>query len=322
MNIFKKTILVASLISASLSAPVMASDTISILISNRSNEFFSVLEKSAVERAEELGYKVRVYDAGNNASKQPNQVEDAIASGSKAIVINPLNEDATSFVLNEAVRRGIQVVTVDTTVVDVELLSAIATDNQDGGKFAGEWIVKKSNIQANELAGIIHMKGLDGHSAHIARYKGFNDFLKSEEAGPEWNRLTSSRDTYIELSGSFSQDGAQSSLESRLSALDSKGKYIIYCENDVMAIGVVNAIENDTRFNLNNFTIIGFDGSSEGKKLIDDGKMAVTVVQDFEYIGAESINVLNSFIKDNKSPKTTTNAIEVVMYPANQSPRL
>lgn len=321
MNIIKSTIITVGAMLAVTGSNVMANDTISVLISNRSNEFFSVLEKSAVNRGEELGYNVRVYDGGNNASRQPSQVEDAIASGSKAIIINPLNEDATSFVLNEAVNRGIQVVTVDTTVQDVDLLSEIATDNEDGGKFAAQWLVKKSGVDPSQLGGIIHMKGLDGHTAHISRYKGFHDYLKSDSVDKAWNTLTQSGDTYIELTGSFSQDGAQSALESRLSALDPEATYAIYCENDVMAIGVINAIKNDPRFDLSNFKIIGFDGSSEGKNLVDEGKMDVTVVQDFEYIGSEAINVIHNYLQNQAMPESVTNAVEVVMYPTDQSPR-
>ncbi|UJF18490.1 sugar ABC transporter substrate-binding protein [Vibrio sp. SS-MA-C1-2] len=310
-----------SLLAMATSFNAFSQETISLMISNRSNEFFGVLEQSAVDKAEELGYEIRVYDAANNASRQPNQVEDAIASGTDAIIINPLNLDASTYVLNEAISRNIPVITVDTTVDGVDLLNEIATDNEDGGKFAAEWLVNNSELNPSELGGIIHMKGLDGHTAHISRYKGFNDYLKSESVSKNWNQLANNSDKYIELTGSFSQDEAQTALEAKLSALDTTKKYVVYNENDVMAIGSIAAIENDTRFDLKNFTIIGFDGSSEGKSLVDEGKMAVTVVQDFNFIGSESVRVVDSFLKTGKSPSDTLTAVEVKMYPEDQSPR-
>ena len=199
---------------------------VALLMSNKSNEFFSVLEKSFVKEAEKLGYKVDVYDAANDATKQPSQVEDAIVKGSSAIVINPLNKDATEGVLNDAVSRDIPIITVDTTVEGVELLADIATDNEDGGKFAAEWVVKKSNLKPDEIAGIIHMKGIDGHTAHITRYKGFKDYLLSDEVGEKWNELANDDSKYIELTGNFAQDVAQNALEAKLSALNPKGKYL------------------------------------------------------------------------------------------------
>lgn len=295
-------------------------DVIALMISNRSNEFFGVLEDAFVEEAESLGYKVEIYDAGNDATTQPAQVEDAIAKGVKAIVINPLNKDATKTVLNDAVDKGIPVITVDTSVEGVELLAEVATDNEDGGKFAAEWLVSNSGINPEDLAGLVHMKGIDGHTAHISRYKGFNDYLNSDSVSEAWNTLANS-DNYIELTGNFAQDEAQSAFESKLSALDTDGKYVVYAENDVMAIGVIGAIENDSRFDINNFTIIGFDGSQDGKDLVDAGKMAVTVVQDFEFIGQKAAMIADDYLKNDVKPDSVTVAVEVVMYPTEQNPR-
>jgi ribose transport system substrate-binding protein len=297
------------------------SPKIALLMSNRSNEFFSVLENSAIEKANELGYKVEVYDASNDATKQPGQIEDAIAKGVDAIIINPLNEDATKSVLNDATDRNIPIITVDTTVKGVDLLAEIATDNEDGGKFAAEWITKLSGIKANDISGIIHMRGIDGHTAHITRYKGFKDYLLSQEAGSEWNVIANDNNHYIELTGNFAQDNAQNALEAKLSALEPNGKYIIYAENDVMAIGCIGAIENDSRFNIDNFSIIGFDGSNEGKNLVDQGKMVITVVQDFKFIGKESVVVADNFLKNDQKPEKSVIPIEVVMYPEDQNPR-
>lgn len=315
-----KKLLLLSLICGSV-AFGSTTKKVALMMSNRSNEFFSILENSFVKEANTLGYQVDVYDAANDATNQPNQVEDAIVKGSAAIIMNPLNKDATEGVLNDAVSMDIPVITVDTTVEGVDLLAQIATDNEDGGKFAAQWVVEKSNLKPSDLAGLIHMRGIDGHTAHISRYKGFKDYLASPEAGKEWNDLEKS-DKYIELTGDFAQDVAQNVFEAKLSALDSNGKYIVYCENDVMAIGVIGAIMNDNRFNLKNFTIIGFDGSVEGKKLVDEGKMAITVVQDFKLIGKKAAIVMNNYLKDGKSPESAQMPIEVIMYPASENPRL
>lgn len=315
-----KKLLLLSLICGSV-AFGSTTKKVALMMSNRSNEFFSILETSFIKEANTRGYEVDVYDAANDATNQPSQVEDAIVKQSAAIVMNPLNKDATEGVLNDAVSMDIPVITVDTTVEGVDLLAEIATDNEDGGKFAAEWVVKKSNLKPEDLAGIIHMRGIDGHTAHISRYKGFNDYMHSAEAGKGWNTLASS-DKYIELTGNFAQDVAQNVFESKLSALNPQGKYVVYCENDVMAIGVIGAIMNDNRFNIKNFTVIGFDGSVEGKKLVDEGQMAITVVQDFNLIGKKAAIVMDEYLKNETSPASPKMPIEVIMYPANQNPRV
>lgn len=294
---------------------------VALMMSNRSNEFFNILETSFVEEAKKLGYDVDVYDASNDATKQYNQVEDAIVKQSSAIIMNPLNNVVTESVLNDAVKMNIPVITVDTSVEGVDLLAEIATDNQDGGRFAAEWLTNKSGLIPKEVSGIVHMRGIDGHTAHINRYKGFKDYMKSTAVDKEWNKIVNS-DNYIELTGNFAQNVAQNVFEAKLSALDPNGIYAVYCENDTMAAGVVGAIENDNRFKLENFIIIGFDGSKEGKKLVDDNKITVTVVQDFNYIGKKAALIMDDYLKVEKSPEVSFVPIEVVMYPKNQNPRV
>ena len=301
-----------------LAGSAYAASNMALLMSNRSNEFFLVLEGAFVAKAKELGHATDVYDAANDATKQPGQVEDAIVKKSGAIVINPLNKDASADVLNDAVKAGIPVLAVDTTVDGVDFLAQIATDNEDGGKFAAEWIVKKSGLEAKDIEGIIHMKGIDGHSAHIDRYKGFHEFLLKDAS---WSAVVKDANRYIELTGNFAQDEAQNALEAKLSALKPGKKYIIYNENDVMAVGSIGAITNDSRFNIKDFVVIGFDGSSEGKKLVDEGKMAITVVQDFAFIGSHAAELAALYLKDKSKPKSSKIPIEVIMYPEAQNPR-
>lgn len=295
-------------------------NTIALLMSNRSNEFFLVLENNFKEKAKELGYKVIVYDAENDASKQPSQVEDAITKGVKAIVINPLNKDATKTVLNDAVKRNIPIVTVDTTVEGVELLADVSTDNYDGGKFAAEWLTKKSGFTPETLAGIVHMKGIDGHTAHIGRYGGFNDYLKSAEAGEAWNEFTLSN-KYKEVTGNFAQDVARNAMDDIISSLDKNGTYVVYAENDVMAIGVYESIKNTSGYDIKNFKIIGFDGSAKGKQLVDEGNLAVTVVQDFAFIGQKAALVIDDYLTKQIKPASPTIAVEVQMYKDEENPR-
>ncbi len=296
-------------------------EKIALIISNRSNGFFKVLENSFLKTAKKLGYKVDVYDSFNDAAKQPNQVKDAIDKKVKAIILNPLNVDASTQAVNEAIAKGIPVLTIDSTIKGAELLAEIATDNRDGGQVAAEWLVKKSGIIPEKITGVIHVKGIDGHTAHIARYAGFNNYLKSNAVGIEWNVLAEDSKRYHELTGNFTQVTARSALENKLGDLNSKGKYIVYCENDVMAAGVIQAIENDKRFNLKNFTIIGFDGSPEGKKFVDKGKMAVTVVQDFIFMGKKTVLILDDYLKKGIKPSNPVIAIPVQMYPQDQEPR-
>ena len=293
---------------------------IALMISNRANKFFGVLENSFLDTAKELGYDVEVFDAFNDATKQPLQIKDAIAKNIKAIVLNPLNADIPTSAVNEAIEKGIPVMTIDSAIKGAKLLAEIATDNINGGQTAAEWLVTKSEIAADKLSGIIHIKGIEGHTSHIDRYNGFNNFLKSTAAGKEWNDLAIDSKRYIELSGDFTIDITRAALESKLTDLDINGKYVIYCENDLIAIGAIQALENNNDFNLQNFTVIGFDGSPDGIKLVDNGKMAITIVQDFVFLGKKAVLILDDYFKNKIKPKNPIIAVPVQMYQSKQKP--
>ncbi len=291
---------------------------VALLMSNSSNEFFSVLEDAFVEQIETDGHTVEVFDAANDSTKQTSQVEDAIAKGVKAIVINPLSASDTTAVLNDAIDAGIIVISVDATVDGVDFYAQIATDNYDGGVFVSEWCDDRFP-DGNGVENIVHLRGVAGHSASIGRGDGFVDGLTEM---PAWDSLRETKTTEI---ANFDQTQGQDKMEgilatNKIVAGDDK-KTIIYAENDVMALGAINAIEANSKYSLLDFVIVGFDGSADAKSAIDSGKMAATVVQDFEFMGTYAAEILHDKWENNVDPTENNVSIDVYMYPSSQDPR-
>lgn len=286
---------------------------ISLLMSDKKDE--TILEKSFKTEAEKLGYKVNVYNAESVSIKQPSQIEAAIINATSAIVINPLDNYTTGKSLNLAISRKIPVITLSSSVNDVDVLAHITSDNKLGASHAAEWLVKKSPVTPKDLEAIIHLKGVKDDSVHLERYHGFKDYLLSKTAGPAWNKIPKTKGKYIELDGDFSEIKAKKLLTQQLKTLNPKAKYVIYSENDPMAIGCIEAIESNKNFNLKNFTIIGFDGSLEGKQMVDQKKMALTVAQDFEKMANEAATIMSNYLNDGVKPKNTVSVIKTTLYP-------
>ncbi|MBO1002016.1 sugar ABC transporter substrate-binding protein [Pseudogracilibacillus auburnensis] len=264
--------------------------TIALLMADLGNPFFHVLSDAVEEQGKELGYEVLVYDGQNDASKQPSQVEDALQQGVDAIIINPADESSTANALKDAIAQDIPVVTVDREV-DIEgILSYLVTDNTKGGELVGKWLEEKMP----EGGKVIHMEGIIGTAPQRERGGGFLSVID-----PAQN--SDSKFTILDTAvGEFSMAPAEAAMSDMLSKHDDID--VVFAQNDTMAVGVVRAIETAGRED-DGILVLGFDGAKEAYDLIDEGKMAATAVQDFEFIGAEAVNYVDAYLKDGTKPE-------------------
>lgn len=263
---------------------------LALLMADLGNPFFHVLRDAVKEQAESLGYEVIVYDGQNDASKQPSQVEDALQKGVSAIVINPGDEDSTANALKEAIAQGIPVVTVDRKVNIDGILSYLVTDNTKGGELTGEWLANKLPEGGN----VVHIEGVMGTAPQRERGGGFLSVIDpAQNSDSKFTIL----DTVV---GDFSMAPAEAAMSDLLAKHDDIDA--VFAQNDTMAVGVVRAIETAGR-DKDGIIVIGFDGAQEAYDLIEEGKMSVTAVQDFTFIGKEAVNYVDAFLKDGTKPE-------------------
>lgn len=263
---------------------------IALLMADLGNPFFHVLKDSVESRGKELGYEVLVYDGQNDASKQPSQIEDAIQKGVDAIVINPADESSTANALKEAIAQKIPVVTVDRSVKVDGILSYLVTDNTKGGQLCGNWLEKKMPEGGN----VVVMEGIIGTAPQRERGGGFRSVVDPAKNSKSKFKVI---DTAV---GNFSMAPAEAAMSDLLSK--HKDIDVVFAENDTMAVGVVRAIETANR-QKDGIVVIGFDGAKEAYDLIKEGKMSVTAVQDFKFIGSEAVNYIDGFLKNGTKPK-------------------
>src|SRR5699024_2448271 len=81
---------------ALLSSPALA-ENIGVSMAAFDDNFLTVLRNGMGDHAKELGnVTLQVEDAQNDVGKQQNQVDNFIASGVDAIIVNPVDTDATA----------------------------------------------------------------------------------------------------------------------------------------------------------------------------------------------------------------------------------
>ena len=220
----------------------------------------------------ENGYNL-IFD--NAQQKQENQIKairEFIDQGVDYIVLDPIVETGWTSSLREAKEAGIPVIIADREVRldDEDLYTAwIGSDFRLEGDRACTWLKEYLAAQGLEdPPGILHIQGTEGSSAQIGRSQALFDAAK--ENG--WNILQS-------ISGDFVQAKGK---EVALEALERYGDevQVIYCENDNMAYGVIEALsEVGKKAGMDlpggEILILSFDSATGGLEDTLNGQIAV-----------------------------------------------
>ncbi|WP_430875280.1 ribose ABC transporter substrate-binding protein RbsB [Gilliamella sp. G0441] len=267
-------------LSFTLACQTLAKENMVLVVSTLNNPFFVTLKDGAVKKANELGYDLVVLDSQNNPAKELANVEDTIVKNAKVILINPTDSEAVGNAVLAANKAGIPVITLDRASIKGKVISHIASDNIAGGKMAGDFIFEKLGATAK----VIQLQGIVGTSASRERGEGF---IKSQQQN-NFTLLTAQP-------ADFDRAKGMNVMQNLLSAYPSVEA--VFAENDEMALGAVRAIKTAGREDI---LVVGFDGTDDGIKSVEKGKLAATVAQQPEKIGAIGIEVADKVLKGEK----------------------
>lgn len=136
-------------------ASVLAKDKITIGWVTFSLEvaYFQNSVAGARAEAEAQGVDLVVLDPRADVQRQVTQVEDLIARGVDAIVIDAIESSALIGAVDEATQRGIKVLAVDTYIDHPELVTTVSVPNlaatREFSQFIAGWIMSKYDGKAN-----------------------------------------------------------------------------------------------------------------------------------------------------------------------------
>jgi simple sugar transport system substrate-binding protein len=214
------------------------------------------------------GYKLIFDDAQQKQENQITAIRNFILQEVDYIVLAPITESGWDTVLQEAKDAKIPVIIVDRmiTVSDDSLFACwVGSNFRKEGDKAVEWMEKK--FAGADKLNIVHLQGTIGSSAQIGRTEGLAAGIAKNRG---WKLAA-------QQTGEFTQAKGQEVMESILrqqSAID-----VVYCENDNMAFGAIDAIEAAGKKTgiKGNITVISFDATRAGLQLTLDGKINYNV---------------------------------------------
>lgn len=87
---------------------VVGNGAIGLAVSTLNNPFFVSLAEGAQAEAEEKGAELITVDAGDDAAKQTNDVEDLISRNVSVLIVNPVDSDAVAPAVKDAISERYQ----------------------------------------------------------------------------------------------------------------------------------------------------------------------------------------------------------------------
>ncbi len=169
-----------------------------------------------------------VFNAGNDVSKQSQQISNLIAERVDAILLDAASPTGLNGILRQATSRGITVIAFDNLVTEPSVLK-VNISQFDLGKTLAEWLAKKLGGQGN----VIMVTGVAGTQVDEDRNKGA-DSVWQQNPGIKvinrftgmWDSATAERNTAAVLPSLAKVDGiwCQGGTDGVLKAFISAGR--------------------------------------------------------------------------------------------------
>ena len=251
--------------------------TFGYLICNERTAFMLDLIQGTQDKCDELGIKLIVNDSDMDPAKQISQAESMISQQVDAIIVTAADAEACVPIIEKCNAANIPVVGVCNTF---------------SGDLQPDGFVGSNDNQSAELAVSALCEALGGEGK-IGMISGVAGQSSEVIRGEATKRLLAEKYPNVELevedTGSWTRDGAMTLTENWIQKYGEEGLDAIFCQNDEMAIGTCNALENAGL--TGKILVSGIDLIPESKEYLESGKMYADVFQDGYGQGFKAVEV-------------------------------
>jgi ribose transport system substrate-binding protein len=266
---------------------------VALVLKTLNNPFFIDMERGAREAATRLDVELVVQAAERevDVDKQMQIIENLIQTGVDALCITPSGSKEVVPAIAKANAARIPVVIVDTRVDEkaaaeagIKLDGFVGSDNYEGGKVAGEYLLKVTGGKAH--VGLL--EGIPGHETGDSRLKGFHDAVK----GSPGVKVVASQTANWERDQGFTVFQNMLQAHPDIDAL--------FACSDMMALGAVEAIAAAGK--TGKIKVIGFDAVDDARKAIQAGTILASVAQFPSEMGRLAVEDATKLVRGGERP--------------------
>lgn len=261
LKTFVRSVLSAAVLAAAVPMAASAADLMAIITPSHDNPFFKAEAEGAAAKARELGFEPLVLVHDDDANKQSQLFDTAIARGAKAIVLDNAGAAATTAAVQKAKDAGIPSFLIDREINETGIaVSQIVSNNYQGAQLGAEEFVRLMG----EAGPYAELLGREADTNAGIRSGGYHDVI---DQYPDMEMVA-------QQSANWSQTEAFERMQTILQANpEIKG---VISGNDTMAMGAWAALEQAGRTDV---IVVGFDGSNDVRDSIKAGGIKATVLQ-------------------------------------------
>lgn len=268
------------------------------------NPFFGQEALAAEQRAVALGYRTLKFSHGDDAFKQSQLIDTAIARGAAAIILDNAGADASVAAVLRAKAAGVPVFLIDREISSRGAAAVQIVSNNYQGAALGAQAFAEALREKGPYAELV---GKESDTNAAIRSRGFHDVL---DQYPDLKMVS-------RQSANWDQAQAFAVMQSILQAHpDLKG---VIAGNDTMALGAVAALESAGRRDV---VVVGFDGSNDARDAIAAGKMRATVLQPAHRQAQYAVELADRFLKTGKTGEREKLLMNCFLVDRSNAPRL
>ncbi len=278
----KKTLIIAGF--AALMGTSAMADGIGVSMAKFDDNFLTVLRNGMEAKSAELGVSLQIEDAQDDVAKQLDQINNFIASGVSAIIVNPVDTSATQAMSDAAAAANIPLVYVNRQPVNVDTLpdnqAFVASNEVDSGTLETIEVCAQLKAAGKDNANVYVMMGQLSNQAAVQRTADIHDVMAAGKCAVTLNIID-------EQTANWSREEAQNLMTNWLStgaAFDG-----VIANNDEMAIGAIQAIKA-AGIDMATVVVGGVDATQDALAAMQAGDLDVTVFQDAAGQGAGALD--------------------------------
>ena len=315
-----RTILLASAIAviagcapASNSGSNSSGITLAVIPKGTSHVFWQSVHagarRAAKEEAVEIVWRGPLREDDRDA--QISEVENAVGRRVSGIALAPLDEAALVAPVDNAVKRGIPVVIFDSGLKGENFVSFVATDNDVGGRLAGEHMAKKLGGKGK----VILLRYAEGHDSTSRREAGFLAALREH---PGIEIVSSNQYVGADVEGAYKR--IEALLSQHLKPDRSLGIDGLFAVNESSAFAMLRVLQDNGW--AGKVQAIGFDASDNLIKGLRDGHLEGLIVQDPVRMGYMSVKTLVSHLKGEKVERRIDTGVRLITRDIMDQPEI
>ncbi len=282
----KKALLVAGF-AALMSTSAMA-EGIGVSMARFDDNFLTVLRNGIQAQADAGGLSVQIEDAQDDVAKQLDQINNFIASGVTAIIVNPVDTSATQAMTDAAAAAGVPLVYVNRQPINVDTLpdnQAFVASNETESSSKG--VTEQCRLWAEggkTEVSVYVMQGQLSNQAAVQRTQNIYDVIESGNCPVKINVID-------QQTANWSRDEAQNLMTNWLStgaAFDG-----VIANNDEMALGALQALKA-AGIDMASVLVSGVDATQDALASMQAGELDITV---FQNAAAQGGGALDAAVK-------------------------